>query len=238
MHILKTASVLGFLAFATLTSHAQFDLNKASEKILGKKTSLTQEDAGKGIKEALTKGIEKGVEKVGVTDGYFKNPSIKIPFPENAKTVETKLRSVGLGNKVDDAVLSINRAAENAAIEAKPIFVDAIKQLSFQDAIKIIQSEDNAATEYLNRTTNSALKEKFTPIIKASLEKVSATKYWDDVINSYNKIPFVKKQNPNLEEYVTEKAIKGLFVMIAEEEKQIRDNPTARTTDILKKVFK
>lgn len=238
MNKIKAVLVFGALSFFSVSTYAQFDLNKASEKILGKSSGLSQEDAGKGIKEALTKGIEKGVEKVGVTDGYFKNPSIKIPFPEEAKTVETKLRAAGLGNKVDDAVLSLNRAAEDAANEAKPIFVNAIKQLSFQDAVKIIQGEDNAATQYLDKTTSNALTEKFRPIIKNSLENVQATKYWDDVMNSYNKIPFVKKVNPNLEEYVTQKAIEGLFVMVAKEEKLIREDPAARTTDILKKVFK
>lgn len=234
----KSTSLFALLfTFLSFGAQAQFDLNKASEKLLGSSSSLSQEDAAKGIKEALTKGIEKGVEQVAVTDGYFKNSKIKIPLPENATIVEKKLRAVGLGSQVDDAILSLNRAAENAANEAKPIFVNAIKQLSFQDAVKIIKGNDDAATQYLNTTTTDQLTEKFKPIIKASLAKVNATKYWNTMMSSYNKIPFVQKVNPDLEAYVTQKAIEGLFVMVAKEEKLIRDDPAARTTDILKKVF-
>jgi hypothetical protein len=165
------------------------------------------------------------------------NPEIKIPFPPEAISVETKLRSVGLGKQVDKAVLSINRAAEDAAKEAKPIFVAAIKGMSITDAIQIVTGKENAATEYLKRTTTIELKAKFEPVIRNSLNKVNATRYWSDVMNTYNKIPLVQKMNPDLTAYVTDRAIEGLFVMIAQEEFRIRKDPVARTTDLLKKVF-
>lgn len=198
---------------------------------------FSQEEAANAIKESLIKGTSSGTETVSKTDGYFKSPEIKIPFPEDAKKVEQKLRTIGAGKKVDEVILSINRAAEMAAIEAKPIFITAIKQLTVRDAINIVKGEDDAATKYLDRTTNAILYEKFKPIIVTALEKTNATKHWETVITTYNKIPMIKKANPDLEDYVTKKAIYGLFIMIAKEEKRIRENPAARTTDLLKKVF-
>jgi hypothetical protein len=202
-----------------------------------KSTNLTEQDAAGGIKEALIKGTSEGVQLVSKKDGYFANPEIKIPFPSEASTVEKTLRSVGLGKQVDKAVLSLNRAAEDAAQEAKPIFIAAIKNLTIKDAINIVRGNDDAATRYLEKNTSGDLNKKFQPIIKGSLDKVDATKYWADIMKSYNKIPFVKKINPNLSEYVTNKAIEGLFVMIAKEELKIRKDPVARTTELLKKVF-
>jgi len=142
-----------------------------------------------------------------------------------------------LGSKVDEVVLSINRAAEDAAKSAEQVFVGAIKGMTVSDAIQIVKGKNDAATQYLSKTTSPELRTKFRPIIKASLDKVDATRLWTDVINTYNQIPFVSKQNPDLTEYVTNKAIDGLFVMIAKEELKIRQNPAARTTEILKKVF-
>ena len=176
----------------------------------------------------------KYVEKIG---GYFDNPQIKIPFPPEAKEIEQKLRAIGMGDKVDEVVLTINRAAEDAATEAKPIFISAIKNLTLRDALNIVRGENDAATKYLKENTSQQLAAQFKPKIEVSLEKVDATKYWDDVITTYNKIPFVKKMNPDLAEYVTEKAIEGLFVMIAKEEDKIRKDPAARTTELLRKVF-
>jgi hypothetical protein len=172
-----------------------------------------------------------------VADGYFKNMEIKIPFPPEAANIENKLRAVGLGSQVDKAVLSINRAAEDAAKEAKPIFVSAITGMSIMDAIGIVKGSDNAATQYLQKTTSPELITKFRPVIQSSLDKVNATKYWTDVINTYNKIPLVQRMNPDLAAYVTDQAIEGLFVMIAKEELKIRKDPVARTTEILRKVF-
>ena len=158
-------------------------------------------------------------------------------MPEKAKNVEEKLRKMGQGKKVDEAILSMNRAAEDAANAAKPLFVAAIKEMTITDAMNILKGEKNAATQYLQKSTSNALTEKFKPIIKVSLDKVGATKHWETVFSTYNKIPLVEKVNPNLEEYVTEKAIQGLFIQVAKEELQIRENPAARVTDLLKKVF-
>ncbi len=233
---MKKIILLSTVFIITITTSAQI-LNQAKKLLQQNNSGLTEEEAGSGIKEALIKGTTKSVEFVSKVDGYFKNPEIKIPFPPEAKTIESKLRAVGMGNKVDDVVLSINRAAEDAATEAKSIFVAAIKNLTLRDVFDILKGEDDAATQYLKNSTSDQLAIKFRPIIETSLEKVDATKYWDDVINSYNKIPFVKKMNPDLAEYVTEKAIYGLFIMIAKEEAKIRKDPAARTTELLRKVF-
>jgi hypothetical protein len=219
-------------------SNAQF-LKKVS-KALNSTTSgagFTESEAAEAIKEALIKGTGESVNIVSVVDGYFGNPEIKIPFPPEAANVESKLRSVGLGGQVDKAILSINRAAEDAAKEAKPIFVAAVKGMSITDAINIVKGKENAATEYLRKSTSPELIAKFKPVIKTSLDKVNATKYWTDVIGTYNKIPLVQKMNPDLTAYVTDQAIAGLFVMIAKEELKIRKDPVARTTELLKKVF-
>jgi hypothetical protein len=226
-----------FISLLPACSNAQF-LKKVSKAIgSGSTGGFTESEAAEGIKEALIKGTGEGVNIVSVIDGYFGNPEIKIPFPPEAATIESKLRAVGLGNQVDKAVLSINRAAEDAAKEAKPIFVAAVKGMSIRDAIGIVRGRDNAATQYLRNTTSPELIVKFQPVIKNSLDKVNATKYWTDLINAYNKLPLVQKMNPDLTAYVTNKAIEGLFVMIAKEELKIRKDPLARTTELLKKVF-
>lgn len=221
-----------FLVLLTaISSQAQFWKKKPS-------IPLTDAEVTKGLKEALTQGVTKGANLVSKLDGYFKNPDIKIPFPKDASLVETKLRFIGMGDRVDEFVLSLNRAAEDAAKEAAPIFVTAIQKMTINDAFAILKGEPDAATQYLKKTTTPQLKEKFTPIVKNSLNKVDATKYWADLINYYNKLPFVSRVNPDLEAYATDMAIQGLFVMVAREEKLIRKDPLARTTDILKKVFK
>lgn len=224
-----------FFIFVSTASVAQIDLKKIKDKVTGGKPSTSE--VASGLKEALTKGVSKGSDEVSRTDGYFKNPEIKIPFPPEVKQVETTLRKMGMDKQVDEFILSLNRAAEDAAKEAKPIFVSAIKQMTIEDAWSILKGENNAATKYLEKTTSVQLKEKFKPIIKASLDKVNATKYYKDLITAYNKVPMVKKVNPELDTYATDKATDGLFVMIAKEEKNIRENPGARTTDLLKKVF-
>jgi hypothetical protein len=219
------------ILLTAVSSHAQFWKKLSS-------TPLTNEEVTKGLREALTQGATKGAGLVSKIDGYFKNPEIKIPFPKDARLVETKLRAIGMGSKVDEFVLSLNRAAEDAAKEAAPIFVAAIQNMTINDAFTILKGEPDAATQYLKKTTTPRLIEKFTPIVKNSLNKVDATKYWADLINYYNKIPFVSKVNPDITAYATDMAIQGLFVMVAREEKLIRKDPAARTTDILKKVFK
>jgi hypothetical protein len=174
---------------------------------------------------------------VSQVDGYFKNPEIKIPFPPDVKRVEDKLRQVGMGSEVDKFIMTLNRGAEEAAKEAKPIFITAIKSMTIEDAWGILKGQDDAATQYLKRTTSAQLKEKFKPVIKNSLSKVNATKYYSDIVTRYNQIPLVQKVNPELDDYATDKAIEGLFIMIAKEEKNIRQNPVARTSELLKRVF-
>lgn len=206
-------------------------------KVMNAEQPLTTAEVGNGLKEALINGISKGSDVVSQLDGYYKNPQIKIPFPPEVKKVESTLRDIGLGNEVDKFVMTLNRGAEDAAKEVKPIFINAIKSMTIQDAWAILKGEENAATEYLKKTTSAQLKEKFKPVIQTSLDKVSATKYYGDLVNTYNKIPLVTKVNPDLNDYATDKAIEGLFLMIAKEEKNIRQDPLARTTDLLKRVF-
>lgn len=215
---------------------AQF-LKNAKKLLNSKTTGLTEKDAADGIKEALVNGTGESVKLVSLVDGYWANPEIKIPFPAEAKEMESKLRAIGMSKKVDEFNVSMNRAAEKAANEAKPIFIAAIKEMTVRDAINIVKGSDNAATTYLKNTTSPGLVVRFQPIIKTSLDNVNATKYWSDLITIYNKIPLVKKMNPDLTQYVTTRAIDGLFVMIAKEELKIRKDPMARTSELLKKVF-
>lgn len=237
---------IGLMTFSTLNVSAQNwkDIrNKAkatakeNASVINPRGSLSEEEIGKGLKEALNQGVKKGVTQLNKKDGYLKDVQIKIPMPDEAKNVESKLRSMGQGKKVDEAIESMNHAAEDAAAGAKDIFVAAIKGMTLTDAMNILKGEDNAATNYLNKVTYAVLAEKFKPVIKVSLDKVGATKHWKTVFGSYNKIPFVTKVNPDLEDYVTEKALNGLFIQVAKEELNIRKNPGARATDLLKKVF-
>jgi hypothetical protein len=214
-------SILLLFLFATLVAQAQ----------------LSTRDIANGLKEALTKGVSKGADSLAKVDGYFKNPRIKIPFPRDAEKMEKRLREVGLNKEVDDFVKALNRGAEDAAKQVKPIFIDAIRKMTLTDATSILRGQPDAATQFLKKSTTAELKVKFTPVIKASLDKVEATKYYSNLAAEYDKIPFVKKVNPDLTAYTTDLAIQGLFVMIADEEKNIRANPAARTTDLLKKVF-
>lgn len=235
MNMKKHFILFNIFILISFAAAAQINLKKIKKAISGE--SVSTEEVAAGLKEALTNGASKGSDKVSQVDGYFKNPEIKIPFPPEVKQVETKLRQIGMGSEVDKFILALNRGAEDAAKEAKPIFVSAIKQMTIQDAWSILRGEQDAATQYLKKTTTAQLTEKFKPIIKTSLEKTNATKYYTDLVNTYNKIPLVEKVNPNLDEYATGKAIDGVFIMIAKEEKVIREDPGARTTDLLKKVF-
>jgi hypothetical protein len=210
---------------------------KNAKKLINSNKGLTEKDAADGIKEALENGTGESVKLVSVLNGYWGNPEIKIPFPAEAKEMESKLRAIGMGKKVDEFNESMNRAAEKAAGEAKPIFITAIKEMTVRDAVNIVKGADNAATMYLKNTTSPQLINKFQPVIKTSLDEVNATRYWSDLITIYNRVPMVKKINPNLPQYVTQKAIDGLFIMIAKEEFKIRKDPVARTSELLKKVF-
>lgn len=207
-------------------------------KTLELEQPLTTSEVGEGLKEALIKGISNGADLASKVDGYFKNPEIKIPFPPEVKKVEDKLRQLGLSSEVDRFVMTLNRGAEEAAKEAKPIFITAIKSMTIEDAWGILKGGSDAATQYLKRTTSLQLREKFKPVIQNALNKVNATKYYGDIVNTYNRIPFVQDVNPDLNEYATEKAMEGLFALIAKEEKAIRQDPAARTTELLRRVFR
>ncbi len=209
------------------------DINKS----IGGSKPLTTAEVAEGLKEALVKGISVGADKVSQVDGYFRNPEIKIPFPPDVRRVEERLRQIGLGNQVDNFITTLNRGAEEAAKEAKPIFVSAIRSMTIEDAWAILRGSDDAATQYLKRTTSAQLKEKFQPVIQNALNKVNATKYYSDIVTRYNQLPMVQKVNPDLDDYATDRAIEGLFLMIAKEEKNIRENPVARTTELLRRVF-
>lgn len=238
----RICTLIIFFVFAGLIGNAQTfnDYKKAAEKKIIETTAntdLSDEEIAIGLKEALNIGVEKGVDQLSKPDGFFKDPEIKIPFPEEVKKVESKLRTTGQGKMVDEAIESINRAAEDAVIDAKDIFIAAIKNMTLTDALGILRGEKNAATRYLEKSTRAALVEKFKPTVKVSLNKVGATRNWNLMFSTYNKIPFVTKVNPDLDDYVTNKAIDGLFIQIAKEELAIRKDPTARVTELLKKVF-
>lgn len=203
----------------------------------GSSDSLSTSDVISGLKEALNQGVNKGTSKLSVVDGFFKDAAVKILLPPEAQKVEKTLRAVGMGKLVDDAILSMNRGAEDAAKSAAPIFVNAIKQMSITDAWNILRGSDTAATGYLRKTTTSPLTAAFRPIIDTSLKKVNATKYWTTMITAYNKVPLVTKINPDLSSYVTEKALSGVFYEVAQEEKNIRKDPLGQASDLLKKVF-
>ena len=200
-------------------------------------TGLTQAEIGNGLKEALNNGISKQVTKLTTTDGFFKNEAVKILLPDELKIVDTKLRQIGLSSLADEGLKVLNRAAEDAVKEATPIFVDAVKQMTFNDAKNILMGNNTAATTYLQNTTSNALYSKFNPVIKNSFAKVGADKVWNNIITKYNSIPLVTKVNPDLTDYTTNKAMDGVFKMIAVEEGNIRTNLNARSSDLLKKVF-
>ena len=194
-------------------------------------------DIASGLKEALNLGITKEVSKLTATDGFFKNEAVKILLPTELQKVDKTLRSIGLSKLADEGLKVMNRAAEDAVKEATPIFVDAVKGMSFSDAKSILMGNQTAATTYLQNTTTTALYSKFNPVIKSSFEKVGADKIWSQIITKYNSIPTVKKVNPDLTDYTTTKALEGVFKMIAVEEKDIRTNISARSTALLQKIF-
>jgi len=198
---------------------------------------ISNTDIASGLKQALDNGIDKQVKKLTLEDGYFKNDLVKIGLPEELLKVDKALRDIGLGNLADKGLKTLNRAAESAVQEATPIFVEAVNGITFNDAKNILLGSDHAATQYLQSGTSSALYTKFNPIIKNSFTKVGADKIWSTIIQKYNTIPFVKKVNPDLTDYVTQEALKGVYTMIAVEEKEIRTKISSRSTDLLKKVF-
>ncbi len=225
------------------TAEAQFKIKKPKlpttiPGISGTTSNaMTQEKAASGLKEALNLGTNAAASNLGKIDGYLANAAVKILFPPEAKKIESTLRSIGMGSLCDQVVTSINRAAESAVVEAKPIFAAAITNMTISDAIGILTGGQGAATDYLKRTSGQALMQKFEPIIQTNLNKTQATQYWSQAMGAYNRVPLGQKINPNLSEYVTQKAIDGIFLMVAEEEKKIRTNPLARIGSILKEVF-
>ena len=194
-------------------------------------------DIASGLKEALNKGITQQVSKLTAVDGFYKNEAVKILMPAELQKVDATLRKIGLSSLADEGIKVLNRAAEDAVKEATPIFVSAVKNMSFTDAKNILLGNDIAATNYLQSSTTTALYGKFNPVIKSSFEKVGADEVWTRIINKYNTIPLVKKVNPDLTDYTTNQALAGVFKMIAVEEKEIRNNISARTTPLLKSVF-
>lgn len=202
----------------------------------GKSNQTGTMDIANGLKEALVIGAEKGTAMLSKPDGFFANAALKILLPPEAQKIETTLRNIGMGKQVDDAILSMNRAAEEACKTATPIFTSAIKEMTITDAMGILKGSDTAATTYLQQKTTTSLTNSFKPIIENALQKTEATKQWNNLISTYNKFSF-KKINPDLAGYVTEKSMSGIYQQIAIEEKEIRKNPLARSTELLKKVF-
>ncbi len=199
---------------------------------------VTEAEAGEGIKEALSQGLVKAVLKLNKEDGFFADAFYKILMPPDAQKVVNTLRDLGMGKMVDKAILSINRGAEDAAGYAKPIFVDAIKSMTLSDAIGLVKNGDTSATHFFRVKTTDKLTAAFMPVIKTSLDKVDATKYYGDVISTYNNFPTTfKKINPDLASFVTNKATNALFDLVAKEELNIRQNIAARTTELLRRVF-
>ena len=210
-------------------------LNKVKE-IGGSKNSLSSDEIINGLKEALATGTQRGTQKLSAIDGFFKDAALKILMPQEAVKAEKTLRNLGMGNLVDNAILSMNRAAEDAAKEAAPIFLNAIKGITIQDGLGILRGGDFAATEFLKGRTVASLTEAFRQVVENSLKKVDATKHWNLVFSNYNKVS-MQKVNPDLAAYVTEKALTGIFYQVGQEELKIRKDPAARATDLLKKVF-
>ncbi|AUC15970.1 hypothetical protein BTO06_12760 [Tenacibaculum sp. SZ-18] len=204
---------------------------------LPQSSALTDSQIGAGLREALDNGISHQVTKLTAKDGFYKNELVKILLPSELQVVDKGLRKIGLGSLADEGIKALNRAAEDAVKTATPIFVNAVKEITFDDAKNILLGSDNAATGYLKGKTNSALYSKFNPVIKNSFSKVGADDIWSNLITKYNNIPFVKRVNPDLTDYVTKEALEGVFTMIAVEEKGIRNKIGLRNSDLLKKVF-
>lgn len=200
-------------------------------------TTIGDAEIAQGLREALNLGIEQQVNKLALKDGFFRNELVKILLPEELKKVDKTLRDIGLGNLADEGLRILNRAAEDAVQQATPIFVDAVKGITFADARQILLGSDNAATSYLQRTTETKLYNKFNPVIEDSFKKVGADQIWRNIITKYNSLPLTSDVNPDLTDYTTQEALEGVYTMIAIEEKEIRTKISSRTTDLLKKVF-
>ena len=232
--LLFTIAFTGFQALSAQGIKGLFE--KVSSAVSPTTGNLSNDDIITGLKDALRVGTDSSSKRLSKTDGFFKDAAIKVLMPEEAKKVEKTLRNFGMGNMVDKAILSMNRAAEDAASGVGTIFWDAIKSMSIKDGVQILRGGDFAATDYLKLITTKELTEKFRPVIETSLVKVDATKYWKDLFTTYNRFSG-SQVNTDLTAYVTEKALSGLFYNIGLEEQKIRKDPAAQVTDILKKVF-
>ncbi|WP_183567507.1 DUF4197 domain-containing protein [Mucilaginibacter sp. SP1R1] len=230
--ILAITTLLVFIIFTSCDT-----LNQTVQAASPSQGTPSTSEIGNGLKQALEIGTGKSSDQLSAVNGFFGNAAVKILFPPEAQKAEKTLRGLGMGKLCDNVILSLNRAAEDAAGQAKPIFVAAIKQMTLQDVTNILLGNQDAATQYFKRTTTTQLSAKFKPVIQGSLNKVNATKYYADAAKAYDKVPFVSKLNPDISDYVTQKAISGLFVEIAKEELNIRSNLGARTTPLLQKVF-
>ena len=245
---MKRFFIIAIAAASTLQVSAQTDttrskglggLFKKAGSVLGSSksgTSLSTDEIVAGLKEALSLGAQQSASKLSSVDGFLKDAAVKVLLPEDVKKVESKLRLLGMGKIVDQAITSMNRAAEEASKTAAPIFVNAVKKMTITDALSILKGNDTSATSYLKRSTTNELTNTFRPIVEAALKKVNATKYYGDLAVVYNKVA-PKPVSTDLTEYVTDRAMSGMFYYIGVEEKKIRENPAARVTEILKKVF-
>lgn len=228
----KTLILLLILYTFSSCAELQEVINQAPQGV-----RITEVEMASGLREALNIGIEKQVSKLTQKDGFYKNELVKILLPEELQKVDKVLRDIGLDNLADEGLEALNRAAEDAVKEATPIFVSAVKDITFEDAKNILLGNNDAATVYLTSKTQSALYEKFHPVIQNSFGKVGADHIWASLINKYNTIPFTTDVNPDLTDYVTREALEGVYTMIAVEEKEIRTKISSRTTDLLRKVF-
>ncbi|MEL7161161.1 MAG: DUF4197 domain-containing protein [Bacteroidota bacterium] len=239
---LRSLLLFAFCLFLAVPAQAQFgkllkDAAKTADDVLNGKNPLSEEEVGKGLKEALNQGVEKAVTTLAAENGYYGSP-YKILLPEEAQKVISKVGALpGFGNLEQDLTERINRAAESAASKAGPIFVDAITGLTIKDAMNLLLGEQDAATRYLESSTSQPLTNEFQPVIKAALDEVNATEIWKKAVTAYNKLPFVKKTNPDLDLYVTERALDGMFGLVEVKESELRQNPALRNTDLLKRVF-
>ncbi|MCC9063973.1 DUF4197 domain-containing protein [Flavobacterium piscisymbiosum] len=234
---MKKILILSLLLSLSSQAQVKETLAQKLAKLSTQLSGVGGVDIASGLKEALNKGITEQVSKLTAVDGFYKNEAVKILMPEELQKVDATLRKIGLSSLADEGIKVLNRAAEDAVKEATPIFVTAVKNMSFTDAKNILLGNESAATTYLQKGTNTALYAKFNPVIKTSFEKVGADVVWKNIINKYNTIPLVRKVNPDLTDYTTNQALAGVFKMIAVEEKDIRTNINARTTPLLQKVF-
>lgn len=224
--------IIVFLSVFTFLSCAELQ-----QVVNNMPTQIDASTIANGLRQALDQGIDKQVSKLSRKDGFYNNSRVKILLPQELQRVDQTLRDIGLGSLADEGLKILNSAAEDAVKEATPIFVQAVKEITFTDAKNILMGPDNAATSYLEQKTQRKLYAKFNPIIKHSFSKVGADQIWSNIINRYNAVPFVTKVNPDLTDYVTQEALNGVYTMISVEEKEIRNNAAARTTSLLKRVF-